>query len=391
MSCCQSLAALEARPVGSTYVRYKKHHSEITYIIKMKATLITVAGMCAATAAFGQTVDLKITGSTAFRSVTFNSIKAMYGANLTSQNPSGNAGSANQVTFSGKIPALFGNSRTVIIRTGYTGSVEGVRDLTQNANVEFLASPNAGDTTKLNATADFALSDVFQSTTDYQTPVLDDQRVGIVAFSWVRSVNCPTAVANMTHQQAQLFLANGNLPLSFFTGNPADTTSVYLVGRNPGSGTRAVTQADCGYGATASSSLFQFLGGVWTDHTGFTSGSGVSGLLNNATANTAANGYSIGYLGASDALNVNGGANQLTFNGVANTKDAVRRGQYSFWAPQHLFTKPSPSLDATTFRDGANGLIKAIDTFLANDPTTPHIRTSTMLVDRQADGGPIAP
>ncbi len=357
----------------------------------MKQSLVAAGALCLGTVAFGQTVDLKITGSTAFRSVAYGTIRSMYGANLVSQNPADPAGSANLVTFSGTIPALFG-TRTVIVRESFSGSVEGVRDVSQNLNVPFLSSATPGVATTLSAPADFAFSDVFQATTDFQTPNLDDSKVGIVVFAWTRSVNAPITFANMTHQQANTLLAIGNLPLSFFTGVLTDTQDLHLVGRTVGSGTRAVTQADCGYGATAASSLFAFTGGVWTDSLGFASGSGVAGLLNNATANTSANGYSVGYLSISDSATVNSGNNRLTFNGVPYSKDAVRRGQYSFWAAQHLMNRPSPGADLVKFRDdAANGIVKKIDTFLANDPTTPHVQTGTMLVDRQADGGPIAP
>ena len=353
-------------------------------------------------------VDVKLTGSTAFRSSLYTALLSMYGANLTSANAGLqtnsttlvvsviNPNGANRYTMTGTIPALFG-ANTVTVRANLTGSVEGIQSLTQGLNETYLtdAIPAApGDiahTQTFTAQADLALSDVFQITSIYKNPVLVDAKVGVVAFAWTRGINCPATLNNITSQQAKLLFAAGTLPFGYFTGNLSDQTPMYLVGRTPLSGTRYTAQADCGYGATASSSLYKLTAGNWVqDLVGFSSGSGVAGVLNDA-GNNAGNGYGVSYLGVSDSNNVNAGANALSFNGVAYSKPAIRNGSYSMWGFEHIYDRPSIGNNAKTLRGNAtSGLVKAIDDALAA-PSNVNVQLSTMLVDRNADGGEITP
>ena len=136
-----------------------------------KVFAILAAGGIMTAATVQAQVDIYITGSTAFRANAYNSIIALYGANLTSQNPSP-AGSKNMVTFQGTIPGTFG-SQTVTIRTSFSGSAAGVQSLTQNNNLNFLSSASNGDTNLVSHQADLAFSDVFQAATTFRTPNLD--------------------------------------------------------------------------------------------------------------------------------------------------------------------------------------------------------------------------
>src|SRR4029077_1208811 len=168
----------------------------------------------------------------------------MYGVNLASQNPADPSPNANQVTWSGTIPGLFGG-QTVTIRASYSGSAAGVQALAQNTSQSYLNSSTPGNTNLITHQADLAMSDVFQSTTIFQTPALSDQSVGVLPFAYVKSVTTPGTVTNITIQQLQTFLPNGFLPLSYFTGNSADdATAIYLVGRDSGSGTRLTAERD---------------------------------------------------------------------------------------------------------------------------------------------------
>lgn len=349
-----------------------------------------------ATAATGLTlavqaqVEIRITGSTAFRATTYAAIRNLYGGTLTGQNPAHDASGKNQVTFAGTIPALFG-AQTVTVRTSYSGSVEGVQSLVLGNNETFLLSSNAGDTNTVAGPADIAFSDVFQSTTDFTSPVLSDSKVGVVCFSWVRSVTTPAAVNNMTHQLAQQFLATGDLPVGQFTGDLSQVQDIYLVGRTKGSGTRATQQADCGYGANADSQLWQLdgaggtVGTTFIQSIGFSSGSGVATVLKAAAATSP----SIGFLGISDANGVNGGANMLSFNGVPFSVSNVWNGNYSAWGYEHAFLKPAVGANAKKFLQDASGLKVAIDTILQT--STANTALSKMKVARNADGGPIFP
>jgi ABC-type phosphate transport system substrate-binding protein len=353
----------------------------------MKTTLKLLAlGVTFAAASLQAQVDLYVTGSTAFRANAYRSIRALYGANLASQNPADPASSQNQVTWSGTIPSLFGG-QTVTIHASYSGSVAGIQALVQNTSQNYLQSSTPGVATIVSHQADLAFSDVFQTSTIYQSTALDDAQVGVLPFAWVKSTSGASAVTNVTIQQLQPSLSNGRVKLSYFTGNTNDTGYMYLVDRDSGSGTRMTAEKDALFAATPI--LWAPDGSCnWTNNNpGFSSGSGVVSVLNSC-------GPALGYLGLSDANNVASGANILSydgvlpFNGTLASPDftPVRTGLYSFWCYEHLFARTTASATVTTFR---TGLAAEIDNDLAT--STSAIQLSTMKVSREADGGPVSP
>ena len=354
--------------------------------MKQILALITLGGLLAAATAQAQ-VDIYITGSTAFRANTYRSVRLIYGGNLTGQNPADPNGSgSNSVTWAGTIPALFGG-QTVTVRATYSGSAAGIQALTANSSLTFLSSSTAGDTSTTTHTADLALSDVFQSSTLFTTPALTDTNVGVQPFAWVKSSTTSANVTNITIQQLQAFLSGGVMPLSYFTGNSADASLMHLVGRDSGSGTRITAELDALFVGTP---LLWAPNGscVWALSAGFSSGSGIAGVLNGACS------ASIGYLGIADAKTVNSGNNVLAYDGAkpfvglitAPDYAPVRRGQYSLWSYEHLFKRTTASANVNAFY---GRLASEIDTDLATSTTA--IQVGTMLVSRLADGGPIAP
>src|SRR5215468_8074354 len=113
--------------------------------MKKLLTILAASGLMTAATVQAQ-VDIYITGSTAFRANTYRSIRAIYGANLTSQNPADpGASSANQVAWTGTIPALYG-AQTVTIRASYSGSASGIQALTSGSSITFLSSATLGNT-----------------------------------------------------------------------------------------------------------------------------------------------------------------------------------------------------------------------------------------------------
>lgn len=368
-----------------------------------KAIALVAATVGLASAAHAQ-VTIYITGSTAFRGSVFNAIKTdLFGANLTSVTPAGATTSTSTVTYYGTIPALFG-AQTVTIKTAFSGSVEGIVNLLGVSNpAGAVAQPtylNVDGTTDSNTVADLAFSDVFQNTTQYDDSIYTslantlDVQVGVVTFAYTRSSAAPSSITNITSQQAQQLFASGSVPLWYFTGNKAtDTSTVYLAGRYPFSGTRLTYQADCGFGANSTATLYK-LGAAPTytpilDTAGQTGGSGVVTILQNAIAPF------IGTLGTGDSATI-GVDHRLTYSGVAFSKAAVQNGQYSLWGYEHIFAKPTASANALKLVNGtsnanpllSNGLAKAIDTELASDSN--NVQLGTMNVSRQGDGAPIS-
>jgi hypothetical protein len=331
-------------------------------------------------------VTVYVTGSTAFRNAAYFGIRAMFNPGFT-EVTYGNAApnKGNEMMWIGTVPAaVVGGANiiaipgTVTIKAHWSGSVEGVRDVTGGNTIAFFpnSSKPAGNYSSINFAnsstyvasdfestahaADIAMVDNFQSSTKYTTPVLVDKSVGVITFVWTKNAGAPAALINMTHALARSLLA-GPIPLSLFTGNPADFNGtapyVYAAGRYDGSGTRVQAFADCGYGIFSTPQQFAigagpaltlFSGpdanGVATSDgsQGYASGGGLAGALNIAGSSTAAdpfNGgtgwYAIGYLGTSDNNSVNGGNNALTLNGVAYSAQAVAEGQYTFWGYEH--------------------------------------------------------
>jgi hypothetical protein len=360
--------------------------------MKHLLTFVTLGGLLTAATAHAQ-IDFYLTGSTAFRANTYRSIRAMYGNQggaLTGQNPAdggGNASGSNIVTFAGTMPTSFG-SQVVTIHCSYSGSAAGIQALAQNTFGTFYGSATAGDGTTSSHTSDLALSDVFQSSTAYQKPALIDSTVGVQPFTYTKSVTTPVSVTNITIQQLQALESGGVMPLSYFTGNNADDANLlYLVGRDPSSGTRITSILD---------SLF--IGSPllwapdaqcrWNVSSGFSSGGNIVTVLNGTC------GAAIGYLGVADAKNVNAGANILAYDGVkpfyglitAPDWTPVTKGLYSFWSYEHLFIRSTASANVSTFR---NLLKNEINTDLATSTTA--IQVGAMKVSRSADGGPISP
>jgi hypothetical protein len=344
--------------------------------------------MMAATA--NAQVDLYITGSTAFRANAYRSIRAIYGANLSNQNPAdggGNASGSNIVTWSGTIPALYG-SQVVTVHASYSGSAAGVQALTQNTTQTYYSTATPGDGTTASHQADLAFSDVFQASTAFPAPALTDNQVGVQPFAYVKSATTPGTVTNITIQQLASFIGNGVMPLSYFTGNSSDDASlIYQLGRDSGSGTRITAEHDALF---VGAPLLWAPDGTctWNISSGFTSGSGISTVLNGTC------GPAIGYLGIADAKNVAGGANILGYNGykpfagniAAPDWTPVRKGLYSFWGYEHLFKRTTSSANVNAFN---TRLVTEVNNDLATSTTA--IQTSTMLVSRNADGGPISP
>jgi len=303
------------------------------------------------------------------------------------------------------MPSLYGD-QTVVIKTSFSGSVEGIVNLVGAANPSGVTQPgyiNADGTLDASTAADAAMSDVFQDTTTYSNaagfPALNDISVGAVTFGWYRGATADAAsLANVQPQLLNALFANGNINKSLFTGLAADSgVAVYLVGRNALSGTRLVTQADSFWGANSDSALYKLVGNAPTLDTaatpGFTSGSGVRTVLQSTTST----GPFVGYLSNNDGNAIS--TQRLNYNGIPFSKDAVKNGSYTLWSYQHLFYRPTIAASKKVLFEGklnpskpliSDGLVKAIDNLLvAGDASQNNIALSQMTVERTGDGVPV--
>jgi hypothetical protein len=225
-----------------------------------------------ATPAFGLTFE--ISGATAFRRGTIESIHALF---VNSGQPfrfgSNRAGTdyvnADLVIWEGTVTGLPG---TTTIRTSFNGSIEGLRAIAESpasdpsyylpsvltiapavngaqqdgngAEAGIGAIPTSGNTA--TAETEIAFSDTDKAISPYASNPMQGGPIGVAVFALV--TNEGSLITNITSQQYNSLLANGNVPLSFFTGNPANTSLVFCTGRNDGSGTRSSYLAEMGYG-----------------------------------------------------------------------------------------------------------------------------------------------
>lgn len=190
-------------------------------------------------------------------------------------------------------------------------------------------------------------------------------------FAFFANTNFPAS--NITSQVAKALLANGNVPLSMFTGNSSDADQgVWITGRDWDSGTRAVTLLETGYGVTTTVKQYTVDGSnvvpspaaaffglpVAVGNGGYASGGTLRSVVtNNALVFPTTPAYRvnhiIGYAGTPDVIAAR--AKALSYNGVAaycpsddvstaqgfsTTANGVANGSYSYWSTAYLYTNP---------------------------------------------------
>ena len=237
----------------------------------LKQTLIGAVLTLFTGVAFGQTTNIHLTGSTAYRANTYRAIQASLTAGYSFAY-SGTA--ATQASLEGSTYAIFvgtlaSNGHPVRIKTHWTGSEGGIQVVgnplklqpyyPDTQAVSTGTGTNSSGTPVNMESSDIDMADTFQAASNFlgrykgfTYPALSENSnspVGVVPFKFYGAPG--TTLTNVTSQQAKALYSanNGTLPLSFFTGNTADaTTTVVATGRDPDSGTRATLFAETGIG-----------------------------------------------------------------------------------------------------------------------------------------------
>ena len=409
--------------------------------MKSSLKLTALSALALASAAYADT-EIRLTGSTAFRSSIHASLLASSNGVFTGgptkyahSNTAGNVSGAARSTWVGTVAGISG---TTTIRCSWSGSANGIQTVAQNlTNQNFLATPVAnGETPSAGSgtamTSQIAMSDVYQASTSFTSPSLNDIPVAVVPFTFVVNDAADAnnnAISNVTAQAARALWSTGTLPAYFFTGNAANTRTVYAIGRDTGSGTRITALAETKYGIFTSLAHWQITasGGavtqlrVWPTSAqvannggdpfiegngGYTSG----GTLATAMTNTSRSGIQLrnaaganvgaadksailmSCVGLSDATTiVTGGGKYLSYEGVSFTSISnptdvakVAQGQYTMWGYQHMFDNNALDVDQTAARDAIIGAIP-------NNLGTSGIDINAMNVNRGEDGGLVAP
>ena len=364
----------------------------------MKSKMIIIAALAGSMTipAFGQGVELPLTGSTAFRSVVTNRVLSLYSTGSFTRKD------GNTFSFIGTMPSVFPSSPTkqVRIHMSYTGSATGMQNVKDSTLISSYALNDSGTgTVATNYAPDIAMSDVFPSSA---TPPLSDSDfakrdvVGVVPFVFVKNNTGTTlnGITGLTREQAELLMtAGGSMPATYLGGSSANP--VFLAGRDSGSGTRITTERCIGFVGTpmlaTNSGAYGFPGSVTVvgPASGLAYGYNSGGTL---ATQIKTNDAVIGYLGLADYSSTtnNNAAVALTYNGFAYSTANVISGKYPIWGYEHIVSRSGLSSDQQTLRTAIVNAI-ADTTFQHSDATYvgKFEALSDMTVRRGSDGGPI--
>jgi hypothetical protein len=361
----------------------------------------TLLLVCSALAALGavsqvsaQTTNFYITGSTAFRSKTFN---AIFGLSGWTGSPTF-AGRGGSHANGDNCPYMLWHGTyhgiDTFINCVWSGSEAGVASVAAPGGnpVFFLkttvtgtnsSAPLSTETNTSPTAPDLCLADTSQAVSLNPTPHLvgmgtlgggsDPGRIGVVPFTWAKNVqsnpsNFWSEISNITDAQARNLLSGPIVP-ALMTANPVDTNNfIYCVGRNSFSGTHVNTMLETKIGISFPPQQFS-IGGFPKSSTAFVAGDpnaldstsltlngydsggdvqkalSIDASCQQADPNFGGTGWmAIGYLGMDDAngiTNVNnhtGGPTYfLTLNGNLESDGAVEHGEYNYWGYEHLY------------------------------------------------------
>jgi hypothetical protein len=348
--------------------------------MKLNKTIVTsLIGLGMAAGASAQ-VELTITGSTAFRSIVYDRVQALFDAGSVQSNTTNTDKRVYLGTVSNAVPALGGT--TVTLRTSFSGSASGM--LAVKNQTPLGALELSGST--VNKVADLSFPDVYPSSASPPIPASNFERkeVGVVPFVIVKNNQGNEGISNITRDQAILLMTasgEGGMPASYLGGT--GNNSLYLIGRDSGSGTRITVEKVIGY--LGSPTLWATNGaGQLIVTNGYSSGSLVKNVLG-SVPNT------IGYLGLGDYAGISSSATALTYNGVPFNPANVANGSYALWGYQHVVNRVGGlSANQSLVR---NALLNSIAdaTYQSTNSlyTNSFVSLSAMQVQRGADGGPI--
>lgn len=349
-----------------------------------KTLLPILTGFLFAAAANAQ-VDITLTGSTAFRSIAFDRVAALYDSGVVTRGDMGNGPGTYYGTMSNAIPSL--GAAPVAVRLSFSGSGSGMLAV-KNGTPLATIDPITGNSS--NKAPDLAFSDVFPESAS--PPIagssFDQSIVGVIPFVWIRN-NAMSSINNMTREQGVLLMtASGTIgglpgmPQSYLGGGSSDP--IYLTGRDSGSGTRITAQKVLGFTGTPTLWGISATDGSLVQTNGYSSGGSMRAVIQ-AKTNV------IGYLGLADAAAISASASPIAYEGVTCSPAAVQSGQYPFWGYEHLVNnKNALSANQAAIR---NKLI----TYITNQgyQTTNSLYTNNfvdqanMQVERGADGATI--
>jgi len=303
-----------------------------------KTLLLTVAlGLAGASPLMAQTVDVYLTGSTAFRSQVYSACTKLY--TTPPQIYYGNAANGGDANFNSSTASwcmtgtpitgltnVQGN--TLVIHGLFTGSIQGIQTVEQQVPLIFAtAAGSVGGFTSayVTNTPTIAFSDASGTSASYPaTGNYAEENVCVQPFVMVKSKSPNPIMAtinNVTWEQLEYGIPNGRIPFSVWTGNQgADNTNnfVYLIQRTSDSGTRRCETAQEYYQFTdpVGVYIYDFTNKFFFQANNTTNslvGSYPYGVVGAAGNNNANQNWGSGYVGGGDIKN------ELNYADATNT------------------------------------------------------------------------
>jgi hypothetical protein len=290
-----------------------------------KTLLLTLAlGLAGATSYAAGTVEVFITGSTAFRASCYTACQALFvgGAPSTyfgdaahggadSGWGSGTASWAMTGTPVSTLTNLSGS--TLIVHGLFTGSIQGIQTVESKTKLVFAkAAGTAGQLTSgyVTNTPTIGFSDSASTACPFRADLFNcnEESVAVQPFVIAKSTaSGMNVISNATYEQIRSAIVPGRLPLSVWTGNLNDTnTFIYVPQRTSDSGTRRTETACVGYTFqdTVGIYIWNETNKVWYPGTNSTtvasSGNGTNGIVGPAGLNNVNTTWGAGYVGGGD-------------------------------------------------------------------------------------------
>jgi hypothetical protein len=315
-----------------------------------KILLLTLSlGLANASSLMAGTVDVYITGSTAFRANVFTACSNLFSSTpniyyANSANGGANSGFSSKTAswaMSGtpitSLTNISGN--TLVIHGLFTGSIQGLQTVEQSTKLVFAQAhgSNGGNADQyVTNSPTIGFSDASGAAAPYPaTGNYVEENVCVQPFVMCKSTATSGAVTNINNvswEQLEYGIPNGRLPLAAWTGKITDTnTFVYLMQRTKDSGTRRCETAGEYYqfNDTVTTYLYDYTNNFWYTPTYATNASfgfspyGVIGT--EGPGNNGANlNWGFGYIGGGDiasSLNNNNITNQaIAYLSIGDSK-----------------------------------------------------------------------
>jgi len=193
------------------------------------------------------------TGSTAARAsvvAAMTTVGVVFDS-ITTQVGQGNA-TFNKCTYHLISGHMVGDAVGVVttIKTDWSGSEGGIADLvggTEQFLDDTAVTSSSSTGPFITSSVDLAMADNDKAYSRNPGANITGSFCGIIPFKWVKEKGSLAGITSLTDHQIRVLLTGGSRA-SLITGNTADTTFIYVTGRDPFSGTRVNELGICGYG-----------------------------------------------------------------------------------------------------------------------------------------------